>query len=501
MNTPPAPGLFRPSTLTGSLRLYIPANAVWRFLGLVRNVLLTWLLPAVEFGRFGLALMLINVVVPLAGLGLHETVTRYIPAFEGRDRLWPFVRRAIALTLISASVVGVVVIAGAPWFAERVFQRGTDIHAIGPAGPELITLCRWTGVAIVTLTLYQLMFGLLRGARLFMALSLMECCSAAVFTGLAIATVVYWHASASAVLATYCVSFVVAGVAFGIPGVRTLRQSQVVPDRREAGASRSGTGMGFGLWLAMSAVLWQLLQFVPVWMLNRQHGEGATAVFTAARQITQILIVAAFAVSVVVAASVNKRWESDGPAVADRQWALSFKATSLALFGVAVALVLGRAWIVLIFERSYRDGVSAVMPVLLLFSLVAGNQSLLALHFALIERTRRVAVAWLFGIVAVLLVGPSLIDTHHVIGAAWVGVLAIAITLVVSLVLLVISGRPLDRGTVILLFAPALLAAPVGWLVAGTAVLVLAAARTELILTANERQGLRAAGHRLLRRP
>ena len=141
------------------------------------------------------------------------------------------------------------------------------------------------------------------------------------------------------------------------------------------------------------------------------------------------------------------------------------------------------------------------MPVLLLFSLVAGNQSLLALHFALIERTRRIAVAWLFGIAAVLLAGPSLIDTHQIVGAAWVCALAIAITLVVSLVLLVISRRPLDRGTVVLLFAPALFAAPVGWLVAGATVLVLAAALTEFILTADERHALRAAGQRLVRRP
>ena len=74
--------------------------------------------------------------------------------------------------------------------------------------------------------------------------------------------------------------------------------------------------------------------------------------------------------------------------------------------------------------------------------------------------------------VAIAMAEPLIESGSPVVGAAWTAVVAITVTLALSLMLLFLAGRRLDRGSWILLGAPVLLAGPDWLLLLGVTVLL-----------------------------
>ena len=69
---PPLPTLFRAQTVGSSLTLYLPTTAVARLTGLLRGVLLAWLMTEAQFGLLQIALLVVGILYPLCGAGLPD---------------------------------------------------------------------------------------------------------------------------------------------------------------------------------------------------------------------------------------------------------------------------------------------------------------------------------------------------------------------------------------------------------------------------------------------
>ncbi|MBN1344910.1 MAG: lipopolysaccharide biosynthesis protein [Phycisphaerae bacterium] len=511
-------GLFRSETLSQALSVYLPATALFRLVGLGRNVLLTWLmLNQHEFGLFFLALVVINLLTPLSSLGLNEAVHRYTPMYETRQMLRAFLGRVIPLVCAVAAVGSALLLWGNQTIGPALFQTvAIDPRLTALTKSRSIGLMQNVVWATFTLVVYFLAVSVMKGLRMYRALSLMELAHGLIFTAMAVATVLLGHRYAMAIVACYMMSLWIAMACFALPASLhlMLMPGQDAPLHGDPIIRRL---LAFSLWAGLAAVMWQGLLHYPLWYLNRIHGSDAAGVFAAMRTITQYVVIAAVAISTVVMSAVTKIWESQGRQPADRLLNVSFKATSLLLLTGCVLVALLRHEIVLMFDPRYRGG-AEVIPLLLLGFLTAGNLAFLAIHFNLIEKTRFLFWPWAVGLASNALLGLWMVKdlaaspnpdgllwslgcsvrpifncgaAGDVASAAWAGALALLIALAVCLVLLRVERRPLDVGGAMLAASAAILAFHWSIMVVVLVVLWGLTLRGEIVFSRDEKTLLR----------
>ncbi len=476
-------GLFRSETITQALSVYLPATALFRLVGLGRNILLTWLMhDEAEFGLFALALVVINLLNPLCSLGLNEAVTRYTPMYETRRMLRGYLARAIPLVCGVGALGAALMLMADRTLGPALFQTvSLDPKLTWFALRRSIGLMQHVAWATFTLIVYFLSLSVLKSLRMYRVLSLMELAHGLIFTAMAIAALLLHHRTAMAIISCYMMSLWISMACFALPAALHLLM-QPVQDEPIGGEPVIRRMFAFSLWAALAAIMWQGMQNYPLWYLNRIHGSDAAGVFGAMRTITQYVVVAAVAVATVVMTAVTKLWESEGREPADRLLTLAFKATSLILLTGCVGMAVFREEIAMLFDPRYRHGAD-IIPLLLLAFLIAGNLGFLAVHFTLIEKTRFLFWPWAIGVGCNVLLGVWLVrnvagsDDGYGMGlgiairplfncgagsdigsAAWTSALALIGALIVCVLLLRVERRPVDRGSYLLLASAGILA-------------------------------------------
>jgi len=506
----PAPRLFRDERAGPALGVYLPAMAVFRFVGLVRNVVLAWFIDKSQFGLLLLALLIVNVLAPITSLSLHEAVTRYAPLFERRGALRWYLRRVVPMLLVIALTTTTLLAMTAYPVGNWLFRslQSSPMSAATAqgvfAGGELAVLTRWVAATLFALAAYNFVMGALRGLRMFRALSLMELTQTVLFTGGAIAVACFGSASAGTIVLTYLAALVVATSVFGLAlrcRVHGWSEQQAALTDRERVVGRM---LRFSVWTAIAAVAWQTLQIYPTWYLNKVHGHEAIAVFGGMRTIAQGVLLAATPVITVVMTMVTRAWEVEGREAADRRFRLAFKATVLVLFAGSAVVAALRHPIMRLFPASYGQGAVVAQP-LLLFFLLAADLTFLSIQFSLIEKTRLLMWPWAVGVAANVVIawlwvrpagaGCRLSISEQLMPTAQGGVVAMAAALVVCLLLLRMERRRVDRGSWVVMAAGFALCLPwqAGLLVA-TGLLLLA---RPLIFTQEEAATLRVHAARL----
>lgn len=498
-----SPRLFRAESVGQSLTFYLPATAASRCLGLIRGVVLAWLISEEEFGLLQIGLLAINILQPLCSIGLNEAVARYVPQYETRNALHPFLKRAVVMIVGVAMVLSGAVYLAADPLGHLLFatlqEPGTPC-ATGDSAAILTRLAAGTTFALIA---YFLLLSILKGLRMFRALSLMELLNSLTFTVVSILAALGGWKTAAAVLACYGLTLAGVVILFATPLLRVIHRATDQSGISDyAGVQPFGRPLvaqmlRFSFWAALAAIMWQTLQYYPMWYLHKMCGQDGevTAVFGAMRLITQVIIIGAVSIVTVVQTSVTKTWESRGPKAADRRLLVAFKASALLLLLTCLAVAVCRRLIVHLFPAAYADG-APIIPSLLLFFLVGGHLSFLAIHFNLIEKTRYLFIPWVIGVVFNVALGrwmvrPDLSPPEALQAAAWAGVLGITASLIVSLVLIRVARRPLDAGSWILLIAAYALILPVYVLILVVAGVCLLAAATNVIFIADEKQRMR----------
>lgn len=511
-------GLFGSSPLEQAMGTYLPATVAFRLINFGRILLLSWTMLQQQFGLLNMILLVVNVMTPLCSFGLNEAITRYVPQNEARGSLAAFLRRSAVLLLgITAACLVPILIFAQPlggFFYAQVFA---DPAVRGAFSADAPSLARISAVVIALLIVYFYLLATLKGLRMFSALSVMEIMHGGLFLVLSVVAIALGRLSALTLTVFYGCSLVVPIVFIGW-GLRRAIAGWAVQQRTVETGRVLRALLKFGVWTTVAGVTWQILVYYPAWFLNKVHGNEAVAVFSAVRQIGQFILIGAVAVVAVVMSNVTKTWETRGSAAANRQLSLAFRGCGLALLFGCVAAALGRDLIIRMFRSDYAAG-AAILPLQLLFFLLAAYLAFLAIHFQLIEKTRQLFWPWATGVaanvlLALWLTGPKL-ETVQLTGlwralapwsdrvfitgfsgpqgldgAAWCGVLAIACALLMCLVLLRAEHRHLDRGSYILILAAGLLACRPWMLALGAVVLLAATFRTGLLFSADERRRL-----------
>lgn len=500
------PLLFRSDSVGSSLGFYLPAAAVSRFMGLIRGVILAWLISESQFGLFQLAVLGISVLQPLLGVGFNEALSRYVPQHEARHTLRAFLARAVPMGVVIA-----LVLCSAAWLAAgpigRFLFTSLPEAGVAPIDADAETLGRLAAVTTFCLILYFLLLAVLRGLRMFRAISVIETTYHFGFTVLAVVAALAGRKSAGAMVACYAMSVLAVALAFTPSLVRVLagagdQRLPLTENNREQGLLRQM--LRFSFWAALAAVMWQTLHYYPMWYLHKlcgQEGE-VTAVFGGMRLMTQAVLVLAVAVAMVVQTSVTRTWEAQGREPADRQLLLAFKATAVVLLAFSALLAVSARLLVKIYPPSYAIGAPIIAPSLLNW-MICSHLMFLAIHFNLVERTRHVFMPWCLGLMCNAafgkwLIQPGLAPEAALTAAAWAGVLGITPALVLCVFLLRIEKRSMDFGTWLLLIVTFALILPAPLMLPLVGLVLLLTAGTTLVFSHDDKRQIRdflAAGH------
>jgi O-antigen/teichoic acid export membrane protein len=495
--------------------IYLPATVAVRLISFARVLLLTWWMLPQQFGLLNMILLAVNVLTPVCSLGLNEAVARYVPQEENRGSLRVFAGRCLRLLLIvtGASVLLMCVFSRplGDFFFTQIYADAALREEFRPSAPMLaIVSAAVTGLVI----LYFYLLAVYKGLRMFKAVAVMEMVHATLFLAACALAGATHHRAAITMTVLYGLSLAIPIAYFGGRFARRLGRwaSQQASPEEDKWA---GKLLRFSMWTTLAGLTWQVLMYYPTWYLNKVHGHHAVAVFSAPRQIGQFVLIGAVAVVTVVTATVTRTWESRGRAEAERQLSLVFRGTGVALLLVCAVLSLARNWIMRMFRPDYMPGAD-VLPLHLLFFLIASYLAFLPIHFHLIERTRHLFWPVAVGVAcnalyAFWLAGPgqaavrgtstwhSLASTFSfgfVTGfsgplglesAAWCGVLAIATALALCVMLIRAECTRLDRGSYVVIASAALLGLNSWLLAAGIALVLVLALRTEMIFSPNER--------------
>lgn len=367
-----------------SARVYVPAVMATRGLSFVRVLVVAHVLGAAgqgEFGRYQLALEMVNVLVPLVMLGLGDVAERYISRHEGEGAAWGFAKRTGLRLMASCAVVGALLAAGAPMVGGYLYPEGSG------AGIVVVSAAVVAGLAA-----YQFVLAVLRGLRAYGAAAGMEVASAVLLLGLS--AVGAWVGGAATLLGAYLVSVVVPVLYWGGKTVVRLRGAAA------GGGGEAGyEGMtGFARWAQARLVLTMVFGFVSVWAVGRlagdQGGAEAMAAYAMPYRIAQLLAflgVTVWSSSYGIAAA---RWAAGGHRAAQVVLLRTGAVGAAGLLGLVLVMVLGRGVVAALTPAVYAEAVVVLLPplagVFLWYSLVG----LLAMLGDLQERPWVGVVLW-----------------------------------------------------------------------------------------------------------
>ena len=456
----PFRNLYRADSITTSLGATLLASVGSRAIGLIRGIALAWLIPIGEFGLFGVAQLVANVLLPLCSVGLYEGVARYAPLHESARTLVRFTRR-VCLLVLAVSLPATVALyllaepVGSVLFSNAQLAAGVTSESEAPVG--VVGLTRSVLACVLALVAYQTLLGLLKGLRMFRALAAAELLSAILFTVLAIVGALAGYRSASALMVVYAVSCVVP-ILLIAPGV-SLNIGDVQPGPRAVRRTPKISLVTYSGWAATTAVLWHALSYYPMWYLLKVSDSDTVGTFHAMRIITQLIQVAAAMLIAVLAANITRLWEHEGSTAAVPRLAALTKAAFLSLLVGATVLSLAQPIMMRAFPSTFAEGSKAYDP-LVLFFLLVGVVGLIAIPLNLLEQPLRVSVAWLGGALVNVIVSYLLLDSigsSHGLNAlqlaAWAGVAGVTTALFLCIVFTHRGMLGLDRPALLLIAA------------------------------------------------
>jgi len=469
-------GVFRISGVSQSVRVYLPATALYRGLSFVRGLVLAWLL-AKQTGQYGLlsvALQAINILAPLVSLGLTEAVTRYVPTYQSRRSLLSFLGLACALPVGVSLVASLLLIAFSRPLGQAIFV-GKDLSAA-----VVMPLAHVTFVAIFVIITYFLIASILKGLRMFPALAYMELFHGVLYFLLTILALVYIGPKAQYVMWAYVAALLIPAIIWGLVLSKRLpekeQESETVP-----WGPLSKQLITFGFWASIAGIIWQAWQTYSLWHLTKFGSGLYSDTFAASRLIGQLILVFGVALSAVAMTSVCTMWEKGDRPQADSQLDFYSKLVLLALLMAAIVLVSLRSPLAVIFPKQLGQ-VIEIFPQTFLFFQCLTVLSFLSIQFVLIEKMHLMLWSWLTGLGANILLGVFLIKSSHaLVGAADAAVLSAIPAILITLTFIRLQKRPISRGLIVVIVSSAILLLP-GWLavVAGLVLLTWALATNHI---------------------
>jgi O-antigen/teichoic acid export membrane protein len=436
-------GFFRQAGFLKSVQSYLPATIIYRALNLSRGIILTWLL-ARETGQLGLisfALQAINIIAPLASLGLNEAITRYIPAWQQQKTLPKFLKYALYLILgLSASVCFILILFHRP-IGTLIFSDGNQTQNYA-----LLTIASF--VTMFLLISYFFVISILKALRMYPALAWMELFHGVLIILFSLIFVLLIGRKAEWVIWSYAAALLIPTLIWGYRLIRHIHRTE--PSEEHAHFSSTAAQLiRFGFWAASSGAIWQLWQTYSLWYLIKFESAHLSDVFATARLIGQIIFILGVALASVVMANVCVQWEKGNRAQSNMIFDLYSKIILIGLLFLGLLMVQTRELVAMIFPRQLSS-ICGILPETILYYHLCVVLTILSIQIQMVEKMRLMMPAWLVTFGAnVLLVWWMLKPNHALEGAALATALSAVPGIIVMMIFILIVKQPLSAGLVI----------------------------------------------------
>ncbi len=519
----------RIGSMSESLRLYVPVMALQRGLGLVRVVLLAYLLSEAQLGLWGLGSMIFSLAAPVLALGANQGLMRYVSHYEARDQLRAFYRRVRGSLVILVLVLGAAAMIGAPLLARVMeWSRAAARGAEADLQLHVVYAALANGVL---LALYHNALGVMYGMRAYRMVSTVEVAFSVAFT-VAVVAVLLPAASAAAALWTHLACLagaLVLAAALLEAAMRRVGPSEAPEDDEAvvlasaaeddelpAGVEPQGVVeptvrptdrllrrvLRFGSVALLGNVFWMAAHYVSFYLTLSYAGEAAAGVFYAFLRLGQPILFLANAAWSVIFTHVARHWESP-----DRPGALfrldtAYKAVCVGLMTLAVAMYASAPLWVLILPVRYHGG-AALIGGLLLFFQVNVQLAIVLMLAQLHERPLVIALTALAGgtgnwLLARWWIASGTPAPLAAAQAAGVGMYVGAG--VVAAGYLLLTRTRVSIGAWVVLASPGLLLLARPWAVAAWGVVLVGAVATRVVFSGRQKALLRGYAARGLAR-
>lgn len=502
--------LYRVGTLGELMGIHVSVTVLQRSLGLVRVLVLAWMLAPEHMSLWGLGVMIFTVLGPLMTLGTDSGTERYVSLFEARGRLKLFYRKmrfgAGALVLL----IGAVLLVNAEYLTVLIISAGKGVSGVTRENQVLICWLALINAMLWALHLNVLSF--LKGMRLYRIVSIVHILFSVLFTMMAVGVLWVWptaaaalvtHAAAIGISLVAALSFLHFGILLSGGHRRRSRDRRKKPrpghvDRRAPTPAQKlpknlfARLVTFGLISVLGMALWSANSYISFYMLyrNQELSKSQAGVFFVFMRLAYPVVLLAQAAWAVLFVHVARRWESGRRDKAMEVLETTYKGIALAIMTLAVIVYASAPYWVLILKSQYHRGAGLVGP-LMMSSLSVVFMALMTMIARLRERPAVIAVAAVLSGTANVLLGYAWIGRYGVTGAAYAAGVGMFFGVgVVSCAFFLISRIRLHWSTIAVLLLPAILllppwAAATGW----TAVLAVILA-TPLVFTNTQKKTL-----------
>jgi len=503
-------GLRKIGSMADSLGVYVPAMVFQKAIGLLRVLLFAHILreAQAQYGLWGLAMMVFSLAAPVATLGANHGLTRYASLYEASGQLSAFYRRLRwGCVILAAAVTGVMLLASRQ-ITSWVFASGRA--ADGITYHQQMQVCWVTLANVLAGALYFNMLALAAGLRAYRIVSAVELLFSLALTVVGVAVLAVWPAAMALLLGHLAclVISLVAGMVLLDRAIYDLaaRSRSASPQAGEpaaAGVSDEPPGpggamrkvFGFGLVAMVGNMLWLAAQYVSFYLTNRRFTKADAGVFAVFMQFGQVVLLAGNAAWAVIFSHVAGGWESGDRKEAVGRLETAFKAVTLVLTAMALAVyAAGPVWVKLL-PPQYRTGLCLLGGLLMFFQAMA-NFSLVTVIARLRERPGLIALAAVASIAANVALAVWWMPkfAYGPLGAAWAAGAGVYVGSGLVTVAYFLIGRiRLHPASCLLLASPVVLALPAWMGLATWAVLATAAVWTHWFFAADERRMIRSA--------
>ena len=502
--------LYRVGTLGELMGIHVSVTVLQRFLGLIRVLVLAWMLAPEHMSLWGLGVMIFTVLGPLMTLGTDSGTERYVSLFETRGRLELFYRKMRFGVLALVLLVGTGLLVNAEYITSLVIAAGQGVS--GVTWDHQVMICCLALVNAMLLTLYFNVLAFLKGMRVYRIVSVVHIIFGLLFTVMAVGVLWVWPTAAAA-LVIHAVALGISLVAavgflhFGIVHIAGRRRGgadrRKKPrpghiDRRAPKPARKlprnlfGRLVTFGLISVLGTALWSANSYISFYMLyrNQELSKSQAGVFFVFMRLTYPVVLLAQAAWAVLFVHVARRWESGHRDKAMAVLETTYKGIALAIMTLAVIVYATAPYWVLILNRQYRHGADLVGPLMMSFLSVA-FMALVAMIARLHERPAVIAAAALLSGGANLILGSIWIRQYGVIGAAYAAGVGMFLGVGIASGAYFLAARTrLHWSTFTVLLLPAILLLPPWVAVGGWAVAVIVMLTTTLVFTNTQKKTL-----------
>lgn len=477
----------RPETMLSSIAVVLLVSVLQRSVGFGRAVLFCRWLDADQLGQWEMAYGFLILASPLAVLGLPGSFGRYLERYRQSGRLGLFLRRTTGWTLGLAGGSLALLAWQRPLVAHLVFGSADRVDPVGG-----VLAC------LAVVILHHFFEAVFAGLRMFRVVSTMHFVHSMTFAGLSLGLLVWWRQSAASVVLGYAGACVVSLTAVSVWALLRIERS---PDAGGAVAHREFWPplMRFAAWVWITNLLTNVFSVIDRYMIVHCGGFSTEEALVQVGNYHTSTIVPVLLVSVanlVVGAMtphLSHEWESGRRSAVGAQLNLALKLTTLAMLVAGVAVL----WFCPLlfrfaFENKYEGGL-AVLPWTLAASVWFSLLLVAQTYVWCAEKSHRAAAPLAVGLVANVLLNLWLLPLWGLAGAVVATAIATLVALLGQLEVNRRTGMPVHGSTLLLAFAPALLATNASAAAIGAVLIVGAAIGGHGLFRVKERAKIAAA--------